>query len=532
MKTDNIVIVGGGSSGWMTATTLIKEFPEKNITVIESPDFPIIGVGESTLGGIKRWTQYIGLKEQDFFLETDASYKMSIKFTDFYKKNSGSFYYPFGRPFINNDKNPFFYWHLKKYYYPETEISDFVESLFPSYSLFTKNKISENRFNEFDNFSFNRDVAYHFDAVKFGQFLKNNHCLPNGVKLIQSTVEDVQTSENGIDFIVLSNGEKIKADLFVDCTGFKSLLIEEHLKEPFISYKNILPNNRAWAARIPYKNKGKELEPYTNCTAIENGWCWNIPLWSRLGAGYVYSDEFISKDEALEQFKKYLMSEKMTVPRSENDLKDLEFKDISFRVGIHKRTFVKNVVAIGLSAGFIEPLESNGLFSVHEFLFKLVDILQRGDISQFDRDMYNVAVLEEFDGFAKFVANHYSLSHREDSKYWTNIKNKNFTDDTEDPYIKYQGKTANFYDMAWRYMINWSHPYNNGVDGIPYIATGMNMFMTNRHRVLAIESFDNRDLKKELQNEINFWNKNKEKWKRESEKSKSLFNFIEEKFYK
>ncbi len=114
----------------------------------------------------------------------------------------------------------------------------------------------------------------------------------------------------------------------------------------------MLPNNKAWATRLEYKNKEKELEGFTNCTALGNGWSWNIPLWSRLGTGYVYSDKFVSPDQAKEEFKKYLMSDKMIVPRTQEEVDKLEFKDITMRVGIHQRTFVKNVVAIGLSAGF------------------------------------------------------------------------------------------------------------------------------------------------------------------------------------
>jgi tryptophan halogenase len=125
MKTDKIVIVGGGSAGWMTAATLIKAFPDKDISVIESKDVPTVGVGESTIGGIRTWTRYIGLDESTFFKQTDASLKLSIKFTDFYKKDGGSFHYPFGRADVINDRNPFFDWQLKKYFYPETTIEDF-----------------------------------------------------------------------------------------------------------------------------------------------------------------------------------------------------------------------------------------------------------------------------------------------------------------------------------------------------------------------------------------------------------------------
>jgi tryptophan halogenase len=134
----------------------------------------------------------------------------------------------------------------------------------------------------------------------------------------------------------------------------------------------MLPNNSAWATRIPYTDKEKEMEPYTNCTAINNGWVWNIPSWERIGTGYVFSDNHVSKEEALEEFKQHLKSDKMTVHNPDRDVESFEYKLIKFRVGIHERTFVKNVVAIGLSAGFIEPLESSGLFSVHEFLKELI----------------------------------------------------------------------------------------------------------------------------------------------------------------
>jgi tryptophan halogenase len=168
----------------------------------------------------------------------------------------------------------------------------------------------------------------------------------------------------------------------------------------------MLPNNSAWATRIPYKNKEKELVGYTNCTAIENGWVWNIPLWSRIGTGYVYSDKFVSDEDALKEFQKYLGT------------KELEFKNIKMRVGLHNRLWVKNVVAIGLSAGFIEPLESNGLFTVHEFLMILLRNIQRDKFSQFDRDSYNYQAKHLFRNFAEFVALHYALSHRNDTEYW------------------------------------------------------------------------------------------------------------------
>ena len=260
--------------------------------------------------------------------------------------------------------------------------------------------VNKNKFNP------NLEYAYHFDATKFGLWLRDKYC-----KKVKHIVDDIKTIETNKDGIKSLN-KKYKADLYIDCTGFKSMLLGETIKEPFDSYSDMLPNDSAWATRIPYKDKKKELVPYTNCTAIENGWVWNIPLWSRIGTGYVYSSKFVDDDTALKQFKKHLKRE------------DLEFKNIKMRVGLHNRLWVKNVVAIGLSAGFIEPLESNGLFSVHEFLLKLVRNLQREKVSQWDRDNFNYSCKALLNTFAEFVSLYYALSHRNDTEYWRNCINK------------------------------------------------------------------------------------------------------------
>lgn len=525
---NKIVIVGGGSAGWMSAATLIKAFPNKNIQVIEPKNIPTVGVGESTLGFIRRWTDFVEIDESDFMQYTDASYKLSIKFTDFYKNDFGSFHYPFGTPVVN-DSNPLYMWNLKKYLYPETSTTDLVNCLFPASYLFENNKFSENSDGKFDNFNINTDVAYHFDATKFGSWLKNRYCIPRGVSLLNLEVKDVILCEKGIDYLVLENDEKVYADLFIDCTGFKGLLISKYLNENFISYSHMLPNNKAWATRVSYIDKEKELEGFTNCTAIENGWCWNIPLWSRLGCGYVYSDEFISDEEAKEEFKQYLMSDKMVIPRSKEEVDKLEFKNIEMRVGIHERTFVKNVVAIGLSAGFIEPLESNGLFSVHEFLFKLVDILQRNDISQFDRDIYNGSVKGLFEGFAKFVAMHYALSHRDDSKYWQKIKNKKFMLHNDEIMDIYKNKISGFDDLGHRYMELWGHP--PGDSGLPYIVAGMQMFMMNESRYKRHSIFANNKLSESLKMQNEIWNTKKEQWKNAADESLSLYQYLNKRFY-
>jgi tryptophan halogenase len=529
-KINKIVVVGGGSAGWMTASTLIKTYPDMDISVIEPADIPIVGVGESTIAGIMAWCQYIGLDEKNFFAQTDGSYKLSIAFTDFYKKDAGQFHYPFGKPDFSNNRNPFAEWHMKKYFFPKTPLQDFTRCLLPSSALYETNKFSLNEFGEFDQFNPKQDIAYHFDATKFGQYLKNDICLPNGVTHIEGSVDEIRTDDNGISSLTLKSGETITADLYVDCTGWRSLLLGGALEEPFNSYSHLLPNNKAWATHLPYKDKERELEPFTNSTAIENGWCWNIPLWSRIGTGYVYSDKFVTPEQAKEEFKNYLMSDKMLIPRSKEEVDELSFKEINMRIGIHNRTFVKNVVAIGLSAGFIEPLESNGLYTVHEFLFYLIDILGRREISQTDRDMYNVSIGDLFDNFAKFVALHYALSHRDDTEYWRAIKNKSFTDANGAPYFPYIGRSDTFYDMTNRFMKDWYHPAN--ISGIPYIATGMNLNLMSRRREMNLSANTGRPFFKEIQDINRAWDTNKEKWRHNASKCKTLYQYLKDTFYK
>lgn len=523
---NSIVIVGGGSAGWMTASAMIKAFPEKSITVIESPDIPIVGVGESTLGGINDFISFLGINEQDFMKHTNASYKMSIKFTDFYEKDAGGFHYPFGQPFLEGTRSGLNDWFIKKYYYPDTPVQDFVDCYFPAAALWNENKFSLNKYGQFDNYDDFRAVAYHFDAVKFGAWLREHYCLPRGVRLISDTVEDIPTNENGIEKLILKSGEVISADLYIDCTGFKSLLLAETLGVPFESYSDMLPNNRAWATQVPYVDQEAEMEPFTDSKAIGHGWVWNIPSWERLGTGYVYSDKFIDPEDAKEEFKQHLMSDKMVRPRTREQVDNLTFKDIKMRVGIHDETFVKNVVAIGLSAGFIEPLESNGLFTVHEFLFKLIKILQRPAVTQWDRDVYNGATYGMWRNFAEFVASHYALSIRDDTEYWKANANRVYKPGMN----KLKPQTANgFYHTQDNKMFTGRI---EGINGINWISTGMHWFMLDAMHVFGEECISPVNIKDNYDPVFQNFEYNKQRWIEAAKNAPSLYQYLKENIYK
>jgi flavin-dependent dehydrogenase len=525
---NKIIIVGGGSAGWMTAATLIKNFPNKEIILVESPQIPTIGVGESTLGQINNWLAGLGIKDEDFMKACDASYKYAIKFTDFSDVDSGSFYYPFGNVFLNGTSNlGVMDWHIKKQLYPDTPVQDYARTFMPVMALVDQKKINTNSTGVFDNLRFDKDTAYHFDAVKFAIWLRDHYAIPRGVTHIKAEIKTVETSDIGVTGLVLDSAEMLTADMYIDCTGFKSMLLGTALNEPFEPCLE-LPNNKAWACQVPYVDIDEELEPYTNCTALGNGWVWNTPLFSRIGTGYVYSDKHTSSEDALEEFKNYLCSDKMTIPRTRDQIAEYKFREVSFKSGIYKRTWVKNVCAIGLSAGFLEPLESNGLFTIHEFVSKLVKTLNNHKVSQWDKDVYNTTTRNQFNNFAEFVGIHYALSRRTDTPYWQEIFNKTFNQDMVDLKVT---KMTGYFDLANQYMFDWN--FNSAYpSGTHYIATGMNFNPIDSMRLDVMEFLHRRNYKELIDSANSIWEYNKQKWEAAAEASPSHYHYLKNTIYK
>jgi flavin-dependent dehydrogenase len=519
-KVNSIAIVGGGSSGWMVAATLINSFPEKDITLIESPNISTIGVGESTQAKITQWAQSIGIDHKDFMQYTEASYKMSIKFTDFHKKGDGGFHYPFGRFYGGDAEFGSKDWHMKKTLYPETPIQDYCNSFFPQMALVNKNKINENQYNIFNDYDFDKDTAFHFNATKFAFWLRDRYSIPRGVKHLKKEITEVKTNENGISGLVLDDNSEFKADLYIDCTGFKALLIKETFNIPFEDISEYLPCNSAWAVQIPYVDPEKEVENFTNCTALSSGWVWNTPLYSRIGTGYVYSDKFISDEDALLEFKEYLKNKKEPIYAPERITEDLKFRNIKMRTGVHKKLWHKNMVAIGLSAGFIEPLESNGLYTVHEFIKILVRSLDKGFVNQFDVDSFNYECRNIFYGFMKFVQMHYTLSKRRDSDFWKHMTSLEI--DLEKP---------SGYNQVSSTRTAYSYEYETN-SGIHCIAVGHNNLLFGNYAIKEFEN-ENKSTNFELAAKgfIFRSDKSKEKWNKEAENSENHYVYLKKKFH-
>lgn len=418
MHIKTVTIVGGGSSGWMAAAALAKLCPQLDITLIESDSVKTIGVGESTLGHINKFLHLLGLKDEDWMAQCNATYKNSIRFTNFREGKGEVFEYPFSPGLDLTDKpQGLNSWSDLAAMYPdEYGPETFAEFFCTGNTMLAKyNKETRDEKGVLRNYNFKYDTAYHLDAALFGQFLKEKIAIPNGVKHIKGDVHSYKKNNRGdITEILTESGQVLQSDLWIDCTGFKSILLEHWMGSQFISFEKSLANDSAIACRIPYIDREKEMHNVTDCHALGNGWVWNIPLWNRIGTGYVFSSRFTTVEDAEKEFRQHLA--KSDKKRAE----DAEIFPIKISHGKRRRAWVGNVVGVGLSYGFVEPLESTGLLTTHENIIKLVETLNRrnGFVSRIEVDGFNMSVDREVTGFRDFIAMHYAFSQRTDTPYW------------------------------------------------------------------------------------------------------------------
>ena len=475
----SICIVGGGSSGWMTAAAIAKMLPNIKLTLVESPAIPTIGVGESTIGHINQFLTMLGIDDNDWMAACNATYKTSIKFVDF-RENPGptahKFHYPFGIFDFTDKPRALMDWFLAKADNPSISNENFAEFYHDAVLMTDANKMTKNEDHKIRGFNFDFDTAYHMDATLFGAWLKDNIAVPNGCKhIVDTVVKVVQKDDGAIDSVVTANNGALAADLFIDCSGFKSLLLDQTLNEPFISFHDTLMNDRAVATVIPYIDKAPEMENYTSCTAIECGWVWNIPLWDRIGTGYVYSSKFATEEQAEAQFRKHLASNRMLFPDAER-AQNCELRHIKIKHGVHERAWVKNVVGIGLANGFIEPLESTGLMLTHEGIVKLCSalLMRDGAVSNYDVDLFNYGFQEQIMGFKDFISQHYALSMRNDTPYWQHVTGAVKYSTTLNNAATLSGLNhaeRSTSDLGTR--LHRTRIFDQAMSGIVYIAAGM-----------------------------------------------------------
>ena len=425
MKVNKICIVGGGTAGWMTAATFSHLNPDKEITLIESPHVPTIGVGESTTQFISEWLRLLEIEDEDWMRECDATYKYSVRFENF-SATEGAFHFPFIN-IIETPSNDISNWFIHKTL-TDCPADTFAKFYCPQYKSIVENRIITT---DVDFYRHKVDRGFHIDAAKFANWLRINKC-----QKVDHIIKHVDKGILNEDY-----------DLFVDCTGFKSLLSDAYDYENWDKFDKELPNDRAWTVRLPYTNKCEQQRVYTNCTGMDNGWVWNVPLRSRIGTGYNFSSKFVSDEDALEEFKKHLGYPKETLS---------DYRLIKFRTGLSDKPWRGKVLSIGLSGGFIEPLESNSLLSVHNWLIEASKVLTLPVIRKADINFFNTYVREHFIGFKDFVALHYHLSTREDTPYW-----KYLTQEYESiPYTKIPEENWTMGNLYGGAFICAGHNYN------------------------------------------------------------------------
>ena len=405
-KVKNIVIVGGGTAGWITAHNFLNKTSRRvKVTVVTAPEIPIIGVGESTTGQfnalINLKNNITGLNEKEFLKETQSTFKLGIKHTDWHTVGK-SFY----SPLVDNYYEQYLYPHP---HYDNYRIYHVANNLAYNETLQSQLMINgrvhyKGTQNVYENFP-RIAVAYHLDTYKAGNYLKRKAIALKKCRYVEDQmVSFTQDAKGFIKSIKTKKGKTIKGDLFIDCSGFARVLINKAFKNKFISYKDNLLVNRA----LTFNIKTKKIKNYTHAWAQRYGWLWQIPTQQRLGCGYVYSDNFINADKAQQEIESVL-GHKIT-PQ----------KDIKFHTGRLENVWIKNVLSTGLSSAFIEPLEAT---SIHATLLQVNHFIEnyyKEDLPfecELLSQQYNSEVGQLWDTIRDFIIFHY-ITPRKDTRFW------------------------------------------------------------------------------------------------------------------
>ena len=398
----DILIVGGGTAGWMTAAALANAFtPETcRIRLIESDQIGTVGVGEATIPHIQVFNNLLGIDENDFIKKTQGTFKLGIQFVN-WGHLGNQYIHPFGT-YGNTIGSLTFYNYWLKYHQQgkSQDIGDF--SLAVQAAL--RGKFT--RPLDMPNSPLAKiGYAFHFDAGLYAKYLRN-YAEQRGVERIEGEILNAElNSGNGfIKSVLLKTGDSLTADLFIDCTGFSGLLIERTLNTGFENWSNLLLCDSA--VTVPSKNAGSP-PPFTRSTAHSSGWQWRIPLQHRTGNGHVFSSKYMDVEYA----KKILLDNLDGDPLAEPRL-------VKFKTGMRKKFWNKNCVAIGLASGFLEPLESTSIHLIQSSIIKLLAQFPTLNFEQTVIDRYNEILTQEFLSIRDFIVLHYKASQRTDSPFW------------------------------------------------------------------------------------------------------------------
>jgi len=402
----NIVIVGGGTAGWMTAAAFSKALgPAYSIRLIESDEIGIIGVGEASIPNLTEFNRALGIDEDEFLLATRGTFKMGIEFVN-WGAQGDRYTHGFGKVGQMADTVPFHHFWLRMAQQGKSgPLGDYsINTVAPSQARFMRARADMAG-------SPLADIAhaYHFDAGLYARFLRG-FAEQRGVKRLEGKVRQVFQRENDgfVEAVVMESGERVEGDFFIDCSGMRALLIEQTLKVGYEDWTHWLPCDRAIA--VPCESVAPLL-PLTRSTAHTAGWQWRIPLQHRIGNGHVYSSAFMDKDEAESILMNNLDGKALAPPRH-----------LTFRTGRAKTFWDRNCVAVGLSSGFLEPLESTSIHLIHMAVARILSFFPHGGFDASDIAEYNALTRLEFERVRDFLILHYKLTTRDDSPFWNHCR--------------------------------------------------------------------------------------------------------------
>ena len=401
-----VVIVGGGTAGWMTAAALGRFLKDgyTQVTLVESEAIGTVGVGESTIPQINIFNRMLGLDENDFVKKTKATFKLGIDFVG-WKEIGHSYHHPFGPYGVDMEGVSFHAYWLKAHAMGiAPDLGDYsLQTVASRQSKFMRPNGQAN--SPLGQIAY----AFQFDAGLYAKFLRD-YAEARGVVRQEGKIASVQQDgESGhVTSVTLESGAVIEGDLFIDCSGFRALLIEQTLKAGYEDWSHWLLNDRAVAMPCTL---GGSLAPVTRATARPHGWQWRIPLQHRLGNGYAYSSAHVSDDEALADLLGNLDGEPLADPNF-----------LRFTAGRRKKSWDKNVVAIGLSAGFMEPLESQSIHLIQVGISRLMAHFPDRRFFQADIDRYNRTMTFEYEKIRDFLILHFKATTRNDTPYWDYLR--------------------------------------------------------------------------------------------------------------
>jgi 2-polyprenyl-6-methoxyphenol hydroxylase-like FAD-dependent oxidoreductase len=407
-KPNHIVVVGGGTAGWMAACLLNHAWGgddshRTQVTLIESSDIATIGVGEGSTPYMRQFFSRLGIAEKDWMPACNATYKCGISFPGWSTKPGfETYFHPF---FSRLDLEPAadFFTNCNRRRRGKS-IACHPNDYFVAAELARQKKAPI----PLEDLGFEHDYAYHFDAGLLASFLKR-FALERGVRHVIDTVKHVEQNQDGsLAALQTHQHGRLGADWFFDCSGFASLLIGKTLQEPFHSFADTLFNDSAVAMPSPL-NPEQPIPSETVSRAAGHGWIWRIPLTSRYGNGYVYSSKYLQPEQAEAELRKVLGAE----------AEGIEARHLKMRVGRVDNHWQKNCVAAGLSQGFIEPLEATAIGLIQFTIERFIDFFEKGEFTDQYRDEFNAEVNKSFDGVKDYVSLHYRLNSRADTTYWT-----------------------------------------------------------------------------------------------------------------